>query len=438
MQILKKYAINDKHLLCFDVLADEKKWASHLKRNSKELAKNVKVKGYRPGNVPLNIAIKHINPNELLSKSATTFVNVIYDELIKSPEVVDQDILEDAYNAIVSQLTMEKLVVTFQFYVVPKLTKFDYKHIDIKHDNVNVTNLEIENQLNMLVWKTSRSTNKIQKDVGITNTDLVVLNFHGTINGEPFMGSDGENYELDMSANEMLPGFEKNLLGLKEKEKKTFTIKLPSDFFDSSIAGKEAKFDVEILQIKQNLKTKIDESFIKNMHIPNVKTVDDLKEFYKKSIAIQKINTEYYRLRSEIVKYWVDNSELDYYPEPLLKNQRQMFYSNYEKNAKAKHVLVKEYVEKYERTIGTYDKLLEIIDGQAKNNIKLMFIMDEVIEKEKISVTEQDIMNKLNDLSIQYRVSIDSLKKSKENDENFKIELLQEKVFKTIINLNTK
>lgn len=438
MEIVKKYTDNNNHLVCFDLKPDAKQWQERVRKLAQKETKKVRLKGYRPGKVPYNIAIRHMDLRNILANAAQGFTKQVYDELIAMPEVQNQNILEDSYKINVTGLSPYEITLTIAFFQVPEFTKLPYKKIPLTPDNKEVTDLEINNQLNMLVWKTTKSTAKDAKQTGITNTDLVKINFHGTYNNKPFPGSDGENYEVEMGSHAMLPGFEEQLLGLKKGEKKEFKLKLPKDFFDESLASKQVTFKVEILDIKQMIKTDLTDDFIVHLNIPNVKTKEDIKNFYRKTIRIQKEKTEYNRLRNEAIAYLLENSELNYYPELILRNQMDFFYKDYQKKAKQKHISLEEYVTNYEQTIGSMANLMDIIKKQAQNNIKLMFAIDKIIDDEHIEVTDKDYQKKYEELALENRTTPEQIKKQKEHDEEFQNEVLQEKVFKKVISYNIK
>lgn len=438
MTILKKYPKKDEHLLCFDIEPDLNQWRTRVRKLVTKATKNVKVKGYRPGKVPFNTAIRYTDIRKILTEAAQGYMNQVVQDLIALPEVQNQNILEDSYKIDVSEISPDILHLTVGFFEVPELTKIEYKKIPLKPDNLEVSELEINNQLNMLVWKTTRSTEKASKEVGITNTDLVTLNYHGTYNNKPFAGSDGENYEIEMGTHQMIPGFEEKVLGLKVGDKKTFKLTLPKDFFDSALANKTATFKVEILNIKQMLKTNLTEDFIRQLHIPNVSTIDEIKAFYKKVIHLQKQTTQFNRFRNEIVAYLLDHTELNYYPELILKNQEQFFYNDYQKKAKQKHVTLEKYVTDIEQTIGSMQRLHEIVHTQAMNNIKLMFAIDKIIDDEHIKLEPADINKKYEQLALENRLTVEQVKKQKPETEEFRNELLQEKIFNVIIKFNLK
>ena len=165
-----------------------------------------------------------------------------------------------------------------------------------------------------------RKNHNSDKEANIVqDKDTVEINFHGTVENKEFTGSTAKNYKLTIGNGDFIPGFEEQLINHKKGDKFTITLTLPEEY--NELANKEAKFEVEILNITSSSNTALTPDIIRTFGFPNVNTLDELKQYFKKTILEQKTKAEYERIKNIIVNKIVDEVELDYYPENILNSQ---------------------------------------------------------------------------------------------------------------------
>lgn len=425
---------NTNHSLLVEVEISGSLWDDAINKITKKLAKNIVLKGFRKGHVPFAIAKNHLNMSQVATNAIQSIAPEVYKQLIKEDKIQNQNILEDVFDAGVISIQKDKATLIYAFAFVPEVTLLDYKNLDIQYHKPSVTDEEIDNTIQMFDKKIAYFSKKNDK---AKESLIYIINFHGTIDNKPFEGSDATEYEIELGTNELLPGFEDQLKGLKEGDKKTFELKLPNDHFDTTIAGKTAKFNVEVLHVNSIYHTKIDDEFAKNLHVQGVNDLKSLREYYRDLLFIQKNATEYSRIKNIFFKHVISDSKVNYMPTKLINIQKQNLLQNYLKEAKTKNLSLEEYV-KSNPSLRTIDNLYDVIDKQVKANIIFMFAIDKLYEDLNITASEEDMQKELILLMKETDATDNEVRQKYSNKELLSNMVMQRKLIDKIIEFNNK
>lgn len=437
MEIVKVQKNEQEHLVHFTVNADQKAWTKAQENALKFLATKMKLKGFRTGKVPPEIAIKYINKQSLIQRALEKELSLIYKEVINYDQWDTHDVIEDVYDVNVIKADEQNLELEFKFAISPKVKLFDYKKLKIDYLEPTVTDQEIDNQLQMLVKAKTNIKPVIDPNVGIELNDRITIDFNATIDNKPFSGSEGKNYQLIITKDEMVPGFNNHILGAKVNEIKEFDVVFPNDYFDNEVASKKAHYHVQIKKIDKVEKLQITDEIVKKLNLPNINTVAGLRNYFKIFLTKQKKQLEFNKTRDQIVKLIIDQCTLDYVPTKILNQQKQYFLMQTNQIAQERNLSLEEYA-KQEATIGSIDKLNELIELQAKNNIILMFTIDQLTEQLKIEVTDNDIEKAYEELSLMQQKPLEEIKKLYRDKDQIRGILIQDRVFHELIELNKK
>ena len=173
MKILSHKIDEKNHVYKFVVTPDEGLWKKAVTKVINKLSKQIKLKGYRPGKVPPNIALKYLNQQAIIRQAAPAVINPIYKQLLEHKEVQDKDIIEDSYRINVDKVSMDDIELTYSFDLIPKVTIKDYKDIkDIKLEKQSVSDAEVEESLKEVVGK-EKLDDKFVKNLKIKDINTV-------------------------------------------------------------------------------------------------------------------------------------------------------------------------------------------------------------------------------------------------------------------------
>ena len=242
----------------FDVVVNKNEYLALVDKFQNEELKNVKVDGFRPGNVPKEVAMKHVNPQALesmimekivkeTSKPAFTEVD---ESITKEGRVMLSLSYDTSEEKAIKEDEQENLVYSCIASLLPQvdLSAIDKIKVDIKVNEEEFPPFEMyeKSQIRNLMKDANEYTST---DEGAKDDDKVLISFAGELDGEshPELGSD--EYNLLLGSNEFLPEFETAVSGMRKDETKTFDVKFPVDYFSEKFADKKVQFTVNVKSV---------------------------------------------------------------------------------------------------------------------------------------------------------------------------------------------
>ena len=235
----------------------------------KSVGKTAKLKGFRPGKVPAKIIkqrygrqVREEVVGEVLQKS---YAQAITEQGLKpagQPKIEAED--ENG----------KTFLFTATFEVMPEIELKDLEKIKTDKINVSIQDDEIDEMILNLrkqkaVWK------KVDRKSG--NGDRVVIDFEGKIKGDSFSGGEGKEFPVILGSGQMLPDFEKGLIGVSTGDEKSFKVKFPKDYHSKDLAGSKADFTISVHRVEEENLPKLDANFIKDFNIDDG-NVDQFKK----------------------------------------------------------------------------------------------------------------------------------------------------------------
>ena len=227
-----------------------------VKNRLRQVSKTQRIDGFRPGKVPPSVIQKRYGKSvrqevagEIMQRN---FVDAIIAEKINPagrPSFVAKS-NEDG-----QPLEFE---ATFEIY--PEVELKDLEKIAVERPDVEVNDSDLDEMFVTLqkqhqTWKENKRVTK--------KGDKLTLDFNGRVDGEDFEGGKAEGFELELGAGRMIPGFEKEITGMKAGEEKTIKVTFPEDYHAENLKGKEAEFDIVVHKTEGSVLPDVDEEFAK-------------------------------------------------------------------------------------------------------------------------------------------------------------------------------
>lgn len=377
------------------------KWAQAQKTSFKKLAAKVEVKGFRKGQAPKNLVEKYISHQEVLLEAAESLAQEALTETIKEHDVV----LIDRPQLKLDEINDEKCVLTFDCTVTPDVKLGDYKSIEYKLEEVKVEDKDVDDDIAKLLDR--KADLELKEDGTVEDGDTAVIDFEGFLDGEPFEGGKGENYDLVIGSNSFIPGFEPQLIGMKPEETKEINVTFPADYQAENLKGKETMFRVTVHEIKKKVLPVLDDEFVKEQKIKDVNTVDELKAYTKDYLTKEKERQATNKAEEALMDKLAEITEVEI-PEIMMKSEIDSMVQNYEQRMAQQGITLAKFME---LTGQTMEQLRESMKDDATKRIKINLALTEIGKAEKIEVNEEDINGEYTKMSEMYGMSVDELKK---------------------------
>ena len=423
---VEKTEKNNEVKLSFQIEAE--KFEEAIKKVFVKNAKYFSIPGFRKGKAPLNIVEKHYGSAIFYEDAFNELVPEIYENAVKENnlEVVSRPDID------ITQMEKGKdLIFTAIVQTKPDVKLGKYKGIEIKKIEYNVSNEDIEHELEHMAERNSRLINVTDRPV--EDGDTVIIDFDGSVDGVHFEGGKAENYELKIGSNTFIPGFEEQLKGMKIDEEKDIKVQFPKEYFSKDLAGKDAIFAIKLHEIKKTELPKIDDEFAKD--VSEFDTIEELKKSIKDKLEKENEHRAKHEKEEEVINKVCEKSEVDI-PSGMIELEVDNMINDLENRLKYQGFNLDKYLEMMGKTEGDMRKELE---KKKKKNIKTRLVLESIIKAEKMKADPVKVEEKIEEMAKAYNKEKDELMKNESLKEHIENSINTEEVVKFLVeNAKTK
>ena len=353
----------------------------------------VTIQGFRKGKAPRSVFEKHYGVESLYQEALNVVIDNKIREVLADTKLAEQicSQFEPDIDDKIERGKDFKLYLSFD--VLPEVKLPNYKGIEIKKQVLTATDEEVENAVKAVAKKDA--TKELKAEQVIAKGDYATFDFVGKVDGKEFEGGKADNYELQIGSGQFIPGFEDQMIGMKAEETKDVNVKFPENYGAPNLAGKDATFTVTVHEIKEEKFPEINDEYVVNQKIENVKTVEELKALKKKELEDAKAISEKDRQTNEVCQYLVKNVVVDM-PASLPAQKANELKQRFEMQAKQYNIPFETYLQLMNLTTEEFDKR---INEQATDQVLFQLCAAEIIEAEKLAATKEQVEAKAKEVA---------------------------------------
>ena len=383
-----------------------------------EVAKTFKMPGFREGKVPLSIVRQKVGKEET-GKQIQEQISSSINNLVNSKNIVPAS----RPNVEVLSFNEESgLSIKIALEVLPKLPTIKWEDIEIEKIKINISDKEIDEVKNTIL-KEFREYKKAQDGYVIRSGDKANIDFDGKVEGKDFDGSKEEKMDLVVGSDQFLQAFEKQLIGCKADEKKSFDVVFPENYPQKDLAMKTASFEVKINSVMELEPIKqVTQEMLKKL---GVESEEKLNELIKEKLNADLLGA----VRMKMKKDLFDEIDKEYdfdLPQKMIDQDFEIIWKEVEKN-KDKDENLKNKTD--EELKAEYQKT-------SKRRVKLGLIMAEIARTNNIAITDEEL-NKIVEMQANQNPQIKSkileFYKDPENLEKIRGPMLEEKALDVVL-----
>ncbi len=363
--------------------------------------KSIAIQGFRKGHAPQQIVEKMYGPEIFYEDAANICINNTYSEEAQSTG------LEFTSRPSFDVDQMEKgkdFIYTAEVAVRPEVKLGEYKGIEVKKQEVSVSDEEVEAELKKEQEKNSRLVEVT--DRAVEDGDTLTLDYSGSVDGVQFDGGTAENQTLVIGSNTFIPGFEEQLIGAQLEEEKDVNVTFPAEYHAADLAGKEAVFKCTVHKIQKKELPELNDEFAQDAS--EFDTLDAYKEDIKKNLLAKKEEEAKNQKENEAVDKLVAASEMDI-PEAMVQSQAEQMFNDFAQRLQSQGIPMEMYLQ-YQG--GSADKMIADMKPQALKQIQSRLVLEEVVKAENIEITDEKFDAELQKIADQYKMKVEDLKKS--------------------------
>lgn len=357
-----------------------------------DLAKNLKLPGFRPGKIPADMVQKQVDQNLLQSEFLEHAINHYYPEAIQQAGL--RPVAQPAID-IKKFVPFSTLEFIARMPVIGTIKLGDYTKIRKARPIVKISQKDIDEVIESL---RQRAAQKQPVDRAAKDGDEIIIDFKGTdANGKPVKGADGQDYPLGLGSNTFIPGFEDNLIGMKADDQKNFELTFPKDYSLKALAGRKVKFEVTAKAVNELKLPELDDEFAASAG--PVKDLKQLREDIEKELAIERQRQSDLDYESELVKELSAISKIDL-PKQMVDEEVDRMMRDLQQNLIYRGQTIQEFLESEKTTEEKYRK--DVLRPQAQDRVKAGVALAEVADQESLTVTPGELDVRIKSLKAQY------------------------------------
>ena len=358
----------------------EKKYSGKLSK----IKSTAKLDGFRKGNVP----------NDVLKQRYGDSIHYeVLNELIQEsyPKELQENNIKPASSpsiSIESEEPTKPISYSAVFEVFPEIKPKISRWKSFEKSKISLDESDVDFAINDILeryctWK--------KVDRAAQEKDQVIIDFEGKIDGEGFEGNESKDFKLTIGSKSMIPGFEDNLIGKKSGDSFSFTTKFPDDYFKEDLSGKETEFFVNLHEVQEMLKAKIDEELFKKLAMEDVKDEQSFRSEINK------------RMEGEIAQQEKSLTKESIYETLLLSNDFKVPKATVKEQAE---LMRKDSLMRMGQTVeNAADDFFPVKDflENAEKRVRLDLLFSALIQKYELEVKEEDLNKFIEDESQKYK-----------------------------------
>lgn len=408
-----------------EIKFEKDEWTKAQDEAWKNVQKKVNMDGFRKGKVPRNVYEKKYGKGEILIEAANSLVDPAYHRAMEESKLIP------AVTPSVDIKEMDEEKVTFAFKIItkPEVKIKKYKGLNIKPEKIEVTKEEIDHQIGHIL---EEYTELVTKEGKVENGDIAIIDFEGFKDGVAFDGGKGENYSLEIGSNTFIPGFEEQVIGMKPEEEKEIKVVFPEDYGVETLKGAPAVFKVKLHEIKEKKAREFDEEFFEDLAMEGVDSKEKLEKEVEKEIKAQKEMDNENKYIDKLLEEIAKNVEVDI-PQEMVDEESDRLLKNFEQQMAMQGISLDIY---YKFTGSSEKDLREQLDKEAYNNVLYRLMLEEIMNLEKVEVSEKEAEKEAEELSKKYKMEKEEFLKQLGGIEMIQYDLEMRKVVELLKEAN--
>jgi trigger factor len=366
---------------------------SEVETRLKRIARQVKMDGFRPGKVPMNVvaqqygySVQYEVMNDKVGEAFALAANEAKLRVAGQPKITEKE------GAPEGELQFDAV-----FEVYPEVKIGDLAAAEIEKAAADVNDAAIDRTLDIL-RKQRRTFAQRAADQAAADGDRVTIDFAGKIDGEPFEGGKAEAFQFLVGEGQMLKEFEDAVRGMKSGESKTFPLNFPADYHGKDVAGKTADFLVTLHKIEAPNLPEINEAFAKSLGVDGG-TVEALREDIRKNLAREVKFRLQARNKQAVMDALVAKAELDL-PKSVVQAEVDRLVEGARADLKQRGI----------KDVDNAPIPEDLFREQAERRVRLGLVVAELVRANDLQAKADQIDAHLQDMAASYEKPADVIR----------------------------
>jgi len=350
-----------------------------VEKRLQETARTVRMNGFRPGKVPYKVVKRRFGD----SVRQEVVGEVMRDSYVKALE--ESDVSPAGWPRFEPK-TMEEgkdLEFVAIFEVLPEIELGDLSKIEVEKMVAEVTDKDIDKMIDNL--RRQQATMKEVKRKS-KNKDTVTIDFKGYIDGEAFEGGEAQDHRLELGSGQMIPGFEKGIVGAKAGEDIEVEVTFPEDYHNEDLKGKPAKFEISVKKVEEAQLPELNEEFFQRFGI-EADSEEAFREEVKKNMERELKQAMSAKVKNDVVDGLLETTEVEV-PQALIDQEIDR--------------LRNDAVQRFGGQMDPQQLPKEIFQDQASRRVKTGLLFKEIVKANDLKADDEKVDEKIREIASTY------------------------------------
>ncbi len=361
---------------------------------------SINIQGFRKGKAPRKLIEAQYGKAVFYDDAINYVLPNAYEAAVKENnlEVVSKPEID------VTSLDDNGVAFTAEVFVKPEVKLGEYKGLTFTKKEVNPTDEEVDLELKKEQEKNARIISVT--DRAVQNGDIATIDFKGYIDDVAFEGGEGKDFDLEIGSHSFIDTFEDQLVGANVGDDVVVNVTFPENYGQKELAGKPAKFEVEIKDIKFKELPELNDEFVQDT--TEFESLQEYKNDIVGKLLAQNIQNAKAAKEEELVTKAVENAEMDV-PEVMIENDVESKIESFSRNIQQQGLTLELYLQYMGQTI---DSMKEAYRPMSEKQVKARLMLEAVAKAENFEVSDEEIEKEVENIAKSYNMEKDMLMKT--------------------------
>ncbi|HTX21775.1 MAG TPA: trigger factor [Candidatus Aquilonibacter sp.] len=364
---------------------------------TKDFQKQAALPGFRPGKAPRALVLKKYEV-EIKDEVKRKLIGENYRKALEEKKIsaISQPDIEEIQFGRGQNLQFAATIETAPEFQLP-----EYKGLPVKRETKSVTDEDVERALKLLAQQHMKFETVARE---LRMGDVAVVNYTGACDGKPITETaptakgltEQKNFWVDIAPDTFIAGFAEQLIGAKAGDKRTVNVDFPADFVTKQLQNKKGVFEVEIVEVKEKVPPAVDDELAKKYGAENL---EKLRAGVRVDLENELKHTQSRAMRGQIIDALLAGANFDLPETAVAHETRNVVYDLVRENSQ--RGVPRELIEKQK------EEIYAAAARGAKERVKLAFLVQRIAEQEKIQVTQEEVLQRVQSLAAAYQIPPD-------------------------------
>ncbi|HTK04139.1 MAG TPA: trigger factor [Candidatus Eisenbacteria bacterium] len=365
--------------------------AKELEDSARKLSEDRPIEGYRPGKAPFDVVKQRFGEMAIYEGALPAVVRKYYVKAITEHNVHSYG----EPNINVTKLAPgNPIAFTATCAAVPEITSLaDFRKVKVEQKKQTIDDARVDGAVKDLQHM---QTKEVRAAREARDKDKIIVDMDLSQKGVPLDGGQARNHGIYLDEDYYIPGLKEKVLGMKEGEKREFSLKFPDTHYQKMLAGKDIDFAVTLKEVYELQNPPLDDAFAKTLGQENM---EKLRGVLRENMLLEAEDKEKQRVELEILDMLVAKSKFEDVPDKIMTDEVARMIDELKHGLDERGVKFEDYLVNIKKTL---DDLRMEFSAQAIKRIQTAILIREIGEKEKVEVSDADVLAEVQNLMNQY------------------------------------